>query len=64
MQGKKETYNTAIRQTLQHVAREQRQISVAQLSMVEAAQQFEKESALTITHPLKTLVKFVMRSIE
>jgi len=64
MQGKKEAYNIAIRQTLQHVAGEQRQISVAQLSMVEAAQQFEKESALTITHPLKTLVKFVMRSIE
>lgn len=64
MQGKKEAYNNAIIQTFHDIAREQRQISVAQLSMVEAAQQFEKESASTITHPLKSLVKFVMRLIE
>ncbi|MGE7942084.1 hypothetical protein ACQKNB_08345 [Lysinibacillus xylanilyticus] len=64
MQGKKEAYNNAIMQTFHDIAWEQRQISVAQLSMVEAAQQFEKESASTITHPLKSLVKFVMRLIE
>ncbi|MEY9976906.1 hypothetical protein [Lysinibacillus sp. RC79] len=64
MQGKKEAYNSAIRQTLHHLAEEQRHISVAQLSMVEAARQFEKESTLTITHPLKSLAKFVMRAIE
>ncbi|MFB7156501.1 hypothetical protein [Lysinibacillus sp. NPDC056232] len=64
MQGKKEAYNNAIRQTLHHLAEEQRQILVAQLSMVEAARQFEKESTLTITHPLKSLAKFVVKSIE
>ncbi|MGE7694873.1 hypothetical protein ACQKNC_12230 [Lysinibacillus sp. NPDC094177] len=64
MQGKKDAYNNAIVQTLHDVAGEQQHISVAQLSMVEAARQFEKESALTIAHPLKSLVKFVMRSIE
>ncbi|MEY9971098.1 Lhr-like helicase [Lysinibacillus sp. RC46] len=64
MQGKKEAYNNAIRQTLHHLAEEQRQILVAQLSMVEAARRFEKESTLTITHPLKSLAKFVMKSIE
>ncbi|WP_460014094.1 hypothetical protein [Lysinibacillus sp. CTST325] len=56
MQGKKEAYNNAIRQTLYYLAEEQRHISVAQ--------QFEQESDLTIIHPLKSLVKFVMRSIE
>ncbi|MFJ6209075.1 hypothetical protein [Lysinibacillus sp. NPDC092081] len=64
MQGKKEAYNNAIRQTLHHLAEEQLYISVAQLSMVEAARQFEKESTLTITHPLKSLAKFVMGAIE
>ncbi|MFJ8514054.1 hypothetical protein [Lysinibacillus xylanilyticus] len=64
IQGKKDAYNNAIIQDLHDVAREQQHIAVAQLSMVEAARQFEKESTLTITHPLKSLVKFVMRSIE
>ncbi|MGE7690881.1 hypothetical protein ACQKMI_16910 [Lysinibacillus sp. NPDC097214] len=64
IQGKKDAYNNAIIQTLHDVAGEQQHISVAQLSMVEAAQQFEKESALTVIHPLKSLVKFVMRFIE
>ncbi|MDD1501592.1 hypothetical protein PVA17_02235 [Lysinibacillus sp. CNPSo 3705] len=64
IQGKKDIYNKIIIQTLHDVAGEQQYISVAQLSMVEAARQFEKETALTITHPLKSLVKFVMKSIE
>ncbi|MGE7674611.1 hypothetical protein ACQKMV_13675 [Lysinibacillus sp. NPDC094403] len=64
MQGRRDAYNNAIVQTLHDVAGEQQHISVAQLSMVEAARQFEKESALTIAHPLKSLVKSVMRSIE
>ncbi|MFJ8088094.1 hypothetical protein ACIQ7N_07785 [Lysinibacillus sp. NPDC095746] len=64
IQGEKDAYNNAILQALHDVAGEQQYISVAQLSMVEAARQFEKETALSITHPLKSLVKFVMRSIE
>ncbi len=64
IQGKKDAYNNAVVQTLHDVAGGQRHISVAQLSMVEAARQFEKESTLTIIHPLKSLVKFVMKSIE
>lgn len=64
IQGKKDAYNNAVVQTLHDVAGGQRRISVAQLSMVEAARQFEKESTLTIIHPLKSLVKFVMESIE
>jgi len=31
---------------------------------VEAAQLFEKESGLTVIHPLKSLAEFVMKSIE
>lgn len=64
IQGKKDVYNNAIIQALHDVAGEQQHISVAQLSMVEAARQFEKESALKIIHPLKSLVKYVMRFIE
>jgi len=64
IQGKKNAYNNAIIQTLHDVAGERNHISVAQLSMVEAARQFEKESGVTIIHPLKSLVKFVMGSIE
>lgn len=64
IQGKKNAYNNAIIHTLHDVAGERQHISVAQLSMVEAARQFEKESDLTIIHPLKSLVKFVMRFIE
>ncbi|MFJ5565903.1 aspartate/glutamate racemase family protein [Lysinibacillus xylanilyticus] len=64
IQGKRDAYNSAIIQALHDVAGEQQHISVAQLSMVEAARQFEKESGVTIIHPLKSLVKFVMRSIE
>jgi len=31
---------------------------------VEAAQLFEKESALTIIHPLKSLAEYVIKSVE
>jgi len=37
-----------------------RSIAVAQLSMVDAAEQFAKEMDLEITHPLQSLVEFVV----
>ncbi|WP_025113651.1 hypothetical protein [Lysinibacillus fusiformis] len=55
MQGKNKAYNEAILHTLHHEAKEQRQLSVAQLSMVNAAQQFEEKTAIPIMHPLKAL---------
>ncbi|MEB2280248.1 hypothetical protein LAV73_09600 [Lysinibacillus xylanilyticus] len=64
IQGEKDAYNNVIIQALHDVAGEQQYISVARLSMVEAARQFEKETALAITHPLNSLVNFVMKSIE
>ncbi|KPN95896.1 hypothetical protein [Lysinibacillus sp. ZYM-1] len=59
MQGKKKAYNDAILQTLHHLANEQKPISVAQLSMVGAAQQFEERTAIPIIHPLKALVAVI-----
>ncbi|MFJ5767486.1 hypothetical protein ACIP9C_19245 [Lysinibacillus sp. NPDC093210] len=61
MQGKKQAYNNAIMQYFQEIMGEGRLISVGQLSMVEAAQQFEKEFDIAITHPLQSLVGFVMK---
>lgn len=61
MQGKKQAYNNAIIQYFREIMSEGRLISVAQLSMVEAAQQFEKEFEIPIIHPLKSLVGFVMK---
>lgn len=55
MQGKNKAYNDAILRTLYQEANEQRLLSVAQLSMVSAAQQFEEKTAISIMHPLKAL---------
>ena len=63
MQGKKEAYSDVILQTLLSLTDEQRLISVAQLSMVEAAQQFEEQTAISVIHPVKPLVAVVKKSI-
>lgn len=63
MQGKKEAYSDAILQTLLSLTDEQRLISVAQLSMVDAAQQFEEQTAISVIHPLKPLVAVVKKSL-
>lgn len=63
MQGKKEAYSDAILQTLLSLTDEHRLISVAQLSMVDAAQQFEEQTAISVIHPLKPLVAVVKKSI-
>ncbi|WP_155593320.1 hypothetical protein [Lysinibacillus cavernae] len=64
MQGKKEAYNDAILRTLYTLSDDYRYVSVAQLSMVDAAQQFEEQTAITIHHPLRTVADVVMRTIE
>jgi len=61
MQGEKQAYNNAILQYFQEIMNDNLFISVAQLSMVEAAQQFENEFDMTIIHPLKSLVEFVKK---
>ncbi|WP_432702354.1 hypothetical protein [Lysinibacillus sphaericus] len=58
MQGNKAAYNNAIIQYFREIMSDELQIAVAQLSMVEAAQQFEEEFGVAITHPLLSLVEF------
>jgi hypothetical protein len=64
MQGKKEAYDDAILRTLHTLSAEQKSISVAQLSMVDAAQRFEDHTAITILHPVKSLVDIVKSTIK
>ncbi|CAM5195746.1 Glutamate racemase OS=Lysinibacillus sphaericus OX=1421 GN=LS41612_01895 PE=4 SV=1 [Lysinibacillus sphaericus] len=58
MQGNKAAYNNAIIQYFREIMNDGLRIAVAQLSMVEAAQQFEEEFGVAITHPLLSLVEF------
>jgi len=64
MQGKKEAYDDAILRALHTLSAEEKSISVAQLSMVDAAQRFEDHTAITILHPLKSLVDIVKSTIK
>lgn len=64
MQGEKKAYNDAISQALHKLMSEQKAISVAQLSMMDAARQFEEQTAQTIIHPLRALVEVVKEQME
>lgn len=64
MQGKKEAYNTAISQYLHEAVQGQSIISVAQLSMVDAALQFTNASGISITHPLQPLVNAILQHLK
>jgi len=64
MQGKKEAYDDAILRALHTLSAEEKSISVAQLSMVDAAQRFQDHTAITILHPLKSLVDIVKSKIK
>lgn len=63
MQGKKEAYNDAVLRALHTLSAEQNLISVAQLSMVHAAQQFEEQTTRTIIHPLGAIVEHVKKNM-
>ncbi len=58
MQGNKAAYNNAIIQYFREIMNDGLRIAVAQLSMVDTAQQFEEEFGVAITHPLLSLVEF------
>ena len=64
MQGKKEAYDEVILRTLHTLSAEQKSISVAQLSMVDAAQQFEDHTRIKILQPLKPLVNIVKSTMK
>lgn len=61
MQGKKEEYLHKICAFLHNLVKEDPEqiVSVAQLSMVEAAQQFERQTSIPIIHPLGTLQAYI-----
>ncbi|PLR67171.1 hypothetical protein [Bacillus sp. UMB0893] len=65
MQGQKEEYNQVISKFLNcNIKDEKKVISVAQLSMVEAARQFEYKTSKTIINPLNTLVSAIVDQLE
>ena len=55
MNGLKEEYNQKIVECLEQLRQNNRILSVAQLSMVEAAEQVENKTSIKIMNPLKTL---------
>lgn len=63
MSGKNEEYNKAVRDYIKQLDTTQ-DLSVAQLSMVAAAQQVEAEIAITITNPLNTLVSTMVTQLN
>ena len=64
MQGLKEQYNQEITKFLEQIMDDQKKvISVAQLSMVDAAQQFETRTPTTIINPLKPLVSSIVNQL-
>lgn len=60
MQGEREAYNTAILRFLHETVQVQPIISVTQLSMVDAAQQFSKATGIFIIHPLQPLINAIL----
>lgn len=65
MQGRKEEYNLRIMMFLNElIDNEEKVLSVAQLSMVEASEQFEYTSSRTIINPLNTLVAAIVKELE
>lgn len=65
MQGLKEEYNQAISKFLNQIIKDEKKVvSVAQLSMVDASQQVENQTAKTIINPLNTLVTFISNQLK
>lgn len=65
MQGRKEEYTLKITKFLNELIKnEDKVISVAQLSMVDASEQVEYKSSRTIINPLKPLVSAIVKELE
>ena len=64
MRGLKEEYNQEISKFLNQIINEKKVISVAQLSMVDAARQVENKTSKTIINPLNTLVSSIVNQLE
>jgi glutamate racemase len=63
MSGRNEEYNREVANALKK-QNQQRIVSVAQLSMVAAAQQVEREASMTIINPLDTLVSSMVNQLR
>ncbi|MCK1993510.1 hypothetical protein GW626_10480 [Peribacillus muralis] len=64
MQGLSDKYNQEIMNCLQQLTNEKRPISVAQLSMVNAAMSYEHQTGNVIVNPLQALVDFMASRLE
>ncbi|PRS42556.1 hypothetical protein C6W19_04320 [Bacillus sp. RJGP41] len=64
MQGLGERYNQEIMNYLPQFKNENRRLSVAQLSMVEAARRYELQTGQTVLNPLHALVDSMIDQLE
>ena len=64
MQGRKEEYNQEVARMLEQLMNDDKIISVAQLSMVDAAQLVEAKTGRSITNPIKTFVSSIVKEID
>lgn len=65
MKGLKEEYNREISKLLNQIHIDKKKvISVAQLSMVDASQQFESETSQPIMNPLNPLISSIVKQLE
>lgn len=65
MQGRTKEYNDEITKFLHKaIENEEKMVSVAQLSMVDAAQEVEAISAKSIVNPLRTLVDSLVKELD
>lgn len=64
MQGRKKEYDQEVARMLEQLIYEDKIISVAQLSMVDAAQLVEAKTGRSITNPLKTFVTSIVKELD
>lgn len=65
MQGKKNVYDEEVTTFITQLMKEtQKPVSVAQLSMVDAAMKVERELSKTLVNPLNTLVDVLVKQLE
>lgn len=64
MQGLKSEYNHKIINFLATAVKDNSIISVAQLSMVDAAKEFEQMTSHTIINPLDTLISYIINRLD
>ena len=64
MQGLKQEYNQEISKFLNKIIKENKVISVAQLSMVDASKEVEYKTSKTIINPLNTLISSIVNQLK